>query len=372
PPTPTPTPTPLRVSGLAVAGFDGNAATVRLRATTGQNVTLTARFAQGPSRGDLNPASTRTVVLAGATAYTRVVDGGFTAPACGTSVFRRVSVSTAPQSSDGSAAKTVEVKGPACPPPAVENLAVNWNGRSAAINVRAAGTGPVRVAVEFTRQDGEGAARVVDRASRTLTGETTYAFSVSGDLGEVACGKAATFGVRVTTDKPATNGTVVKETRVSGPKCAPPTVAITSWNGTTLTVRVTSATRDAVALSAAFTQAVTSGERTTTREASRSASLSGATSYTRSFSVRFPTPSCGYVDTRRVTARVSSDLGTAADSASFVRRGPACPDPDPEPTEEPTDEPTDEPTEQPTPTRTPTSRPEGDGPILTLELRLKL
>ncbi|MEO3810116.1 serine/threonine-protein kinase [Sphaerisporangium sp. B11E5] len=370
--SPAPSPTPLRVSGLAVAGFDGNAATVRLRATTAQNVTLTARFAQGSSASSLTPVSTRTLVLTGATTYSRVVDGGFTAPACGTTVVRRVTVSTSPGSSDGTAERTAEVKGPECPPPAVENVSVDWNGRSAGVGVRAAGPGPVRVAVEFTRREGEGAARVVDQASRTLTGDTTYAFTVSGDLGEVACGTTAMFGVRVTTDRPAANGTVFKETRVSGPKCAPPAVAITSWNGGTVTVRVTSATRDAVALSAAFVQSVTAGERTTTREASRSATLSGGTTYTRSFSVRFPVPACGYVDTRRVTVRVSSALGTGSDSGSFTRRGPACPDP--EPTEEPTQEPTKEPP-SPEPTREPTRSPSpegGDGTILNLKLKVKL
>jgi hypothetical protein len=158
---------------------------------------------------------------------------------------------------------------------------------------------------------------------------------------------------------------------VAGPKCAPPAVAITSWNGGSLSVRVTSATRDAVALSAAFVQTVTAGERTTTREAARQATLSGGTTYTRVFTVRFPAPSCGFVDTRRVTVRVTSDLGTATDSARFVRQGRACPEPEPEPTEQPTEEPTKEPTKEP-PSPEPTRDPGDDGPVLTLKLKLTL
>ncbi|GAA1279396.1 hypothetical protein GCM10009677_37320 [Sphaerisporangium rubeum] len=370
---PGPSPGQLRVSGLTVAGFDGNAATVRLRASTAQNVTLTARFAQGSSKSSLSPVSTRTVVLTGATTYSRVVDGGFAAAPCGATVVRQVTVSTSPGAAGGSAERTTEVKGPECPPPAVENVSVDWNGRSAGIGVRAAGPGPVKVTVEFTRREGEAAPRVVDQAARTLTGDTSYAFSVSGDFGEVACGTTATLGVRVTTDRPAANGTVVKETKVSGPKCAPPSVTVTGFDGSTLTVRVTSATKDPVALSAAITQSVTAGERTTKREASRSATLSGATSYTRSFSVRFAVPSCGYSETRRVTVRVSSGLGSGSDSGSFSRRGPACPDPDPEPSPQPTREPTREPSPEPTrePTRSPSPESD-DGPVLTLKLKVKL
>ncbi|MEV6985961.1 protein kinase [Sphaerisporangium sp. NPDC051017] len=351
-PTPTPTPTPLSVSDLSVS-FDGRTASVRVRTSTPQNVTLTARFAEGPSASDLTPAGTRTLTLAGATSYTRPIDAGFAPPACGVTVYRQVSVSTTPKAKDGTASKVVSVKGEPCPPPTVDNLAVEWNGRTARVSVRASGPGAVRLAAEFTRREGDGSAQVVDQASRTLSGDTSYGLSLAGDLGEVSCGTTAYFGVRVTTQPAAANGAQTKEVRFAGPKCAPPSVAITSFDGGTLTVRVRNATPDPVSLSAQFTQTLDVGERTVTRTSSRQARLSGDTVYERTFTVRFSTPECGYSDVRRVTVSVGSDLGTASDSARWSGRGAPCAEPTPEPSDPTTDEPKDPQPESPKPEDTP-------------------
>ncbi len=279
-------------------------------------------------------------------------------------------MSTTPKAADGSnESKVVTVKGDPCPPPTVGSVSLDWNGRTADVGVRAGGPGPVRLAAEFTRREAEGSAKVVDRANRTLTGGTSYNLSLRGALGDVACGTTAYFGARVTTEPAAANGTQFKEVRVSGPKCAPPTVSITSWDGSTLTVRVKNATADPVKLSAAFEQTLSVGERTVTRTAAQQATLSGDTAYDRVYTVRFATPACGYSDARRVTVNVSSALGTASDSARSARKGDPCAEPTKEPTREPTKEPTKEPTREPTrgPTEEPSPGPSGDqsdGPVI--------
>ncbi|GII78200.1 hypothetical protein Sru01_31820 [Sphaerisporangium rufum] len=361
PPSASPSPAPLTVDDLALAGFDGRTATVRLRTSTTLGVTLTARFAEGPSRADLVPGATRTLTLTGATAYNRAVDGGFTAPACGTTVYRQVTLATTPKARGGAVSRVVAVRGPACPPPTVDGLAVEWNGRTAEVTMRTSGPGAVRVAAEFTRREGEGTAKVVDRATRTLTGRTSYSLAMRGDLGDVECGAAAWLGVRVSTDPAAAGGARSREIRVAGPKCPPPAVSIVSWNGQTLRVRVTNATPGAVGVAAAFRQTLTIGERTVTRTADRTASLSGDSSYEREFTVGFDTPKCGYTDVRSVTVRVSSALGAATDTARTTRRGPACAEPSPEPSKEPTKEPTREPTPRPSPSPSPPPGQEGDG-----------
>ncbi|MET8155240.1 protein kinase [Sphaerisporangium sp. NPDC005289] len=375
-PTPTPTPTPMRLSvrELAVAAFDGRTATVRVRTSTAQTVTLSVRFTERSSGGALAaPAApvTQTFTLTGSTSYTRQATAGFAAPACGKTVYRQVTVSTTPGAAGGSRSRTVMVKGDPCPPPTVDDVSVRWNGKTARVGVRTGGTGEVRLAAAFTRRQGEGAAKVVDQASRTLSGDTSYALSLSGDLGEVACGETAYFGVRVTTTPAAANGTQFKEVGVDGPKCAPPTVSITSWDGGTLRVRVRSSSPDPVRLTASFQQTVTAGERTITRTAARRATLSGDSVYDRVFTVRFADPRCGYVDVRKVTVTVASALGTASDSATRTRRGRACAEPTPEPTKSdpPTEEPPDkDPPKDPPPSPEPRDEPSGDsgdGPVLT-------
>jgi serine/threonine protein kinase len=254
-PTPTRTPTALKVSDLTIAGFDGRTATVRVRTSTPQNVTLTARFAEGTSPSKLIAGRPKTFVLTGSTSYNRSIDAGFAAPSCGETVYRQVTVST-----------------------------------------------------------------------------TTK-----------AAGRAA-------------NGPQAKEVKVSGPNCAPPTVSIASWDGSTLSVRVRNATPDPVTLTAAFHQTVTVGERNVERSSNRQAKLSGDSVYDREFSLRFTTPECGYVDVRNVVVNVSSALGTASDSARTVHKGDACAEPTPQQTPEPAPQPTKE-EHTGTPTRGPVGEP---------------
>ncbi|GAA4558332.1 serine/threonine protein kinase [Planotetraspora kaengkrachanensis] len=314
---------PVTPNDLKVAGFDGRTATVRVKTPTSQSITLTARFAEGPSPSKLTVSGRKTVELDGSTSYHRSIKGGFTAPDCGRTVYRQVTISAGTPVTRARS-KVVAVKGDACPAPSVEKAAVDWDGRTARITVTTDGPGEVHLAAEFTRREKNGPAKVVANASRTLSGDTTYNLSLPGHLGTVDCGETAYFGVKVTTDPAAADGPQTREVQMSGPKCGPPTVSIASWDGSTLSVKVTNASPDPVTLTAAFRQTVTAGRRTVKRDSRHETELSGDSAYNQMFTVRFATPQCGYEDVRRAEVNVSSALGTASDAATSVHRGDAC------------------------------------------------
>ncbi|WP_208761566.1 serine/threonine-protein kinase [Microbispora hainanensis] len=214
----TASPAPARVTGLGIAAFDGQAVTVDVRASTTARVRLTARFASGPSRDALTAAPAQTVALRGAASYHIGLQQPFPSPACGTTVYRRVEVSTVPAARQGTRTRTRKLVGPPCPAPTVERVAIDdWDGRTAAVTVRTSGRGPVGVSSVFTR-DG----RETTADTRTLSGRTSYSFAVPAGLGPVECGKRAVFGVRVTTDPAYAGGPRQAEVRVAGPRCPKP------------------------------------------------------------------------------------------------------------------------------------------------------
>ncbi len=214
----TASPAPARVTDLGIAAFDGQAVTVDVRASTAARVLLTARFASGPSPDALATAPSQMVGLRGATSYHIGLQQPFPSPACGTTVYRRVEVSTVPAAQGGTRTRTRKLTGPPCPAPAVEGVAIDdWDGRTAAVTVRTSGKGPVRVSSIFTR-DG----RVAASDTRTLSGRTSYSFTVASGLGVVECGKRAVFGVRVTTEPADPGGPRQAEVRVTGPRCPKP------------------------------------------------------------------------------------------------------------------------------------------------------
>ncbi|WP_205315394.1 hypothetical protein, partial [Nonomuraea lactucae] len=99
---------------------------------------------------------------------------------------------------------------------------VGWSGSAGAVRVAADGTGPVRLRIAYTRRDGDGPARTVAEETRTLTGRTVYTSDVLRDLGDVACGARAHFGLVVMTEPAAGNGPQVSETAVEGAPCPAP------------------------------------------------------------------------------------------------------------------------------------------------------
>ncbi|WP_084464691.1 serine/threonine-protein kinase [Microtetraspora fusca] len=322
---PTPRPAPLSVTDLGVTEWDGRSAVVRVRTTTGGAVTLSVRFSEGPSPDDLRPVTAQTVPLQGATFYSPAVQHAFADPACGTSVYRRVEAATVPGAHGGAAAATVQVKGPPCPAPAVRSVAITrWDGVAAAVEVGtegAGGTGPVKVVAEFTR---DGA--TVARETRTLSGRTSYAVELTPDPIKVECGTTAVLGVRIRTEPAAANGAQAKETRVTGPACAPPSVSIASWDGTALGLRVTSGSTGPVTVVATFTQRLRGAEGTTTSEQTRREILEGDKVYTPSFSVSFKQAGCGVEDVRSVSVTLSP--GGSGATRSVTLHGPPCPDPE--------------------------------------------
>lgn len=100
---------------------------------------------------------------------------------------------------------------------------VTWSGSAGAVQISADGTGPVQLTVSYTRRDGGGPLRTVHKDTKTLTGKTVYTSGLLRDLGTVACGKRAYFGIIVSTDPAAANGPQVSEVPVDGPGCPSPT-----------------------------------------------------------------------------------------------------------------------------------------------------
>ncbi|MFI6483993.1 protein kinase [Nonomuraea sp. NPDC050663] len=104
--------------------------------------------------------------------------------------------------------------------PAVRAATIlGWSGSAGAVRVTAAGTGPVQLKISYTRREEGGTARVLGTETRTLTGETSYTQPITRDLGDVACGGRAYFGIIVATVPVADNGPEVSEAPMDGPPC---------------------------------------------------------------------------------------------------------------------------------------------------------
>ncbi|MEV4067233.1 serine/threonine-protein kinase [Nonomuraea dietziae] len=99
---------------------------------------------------------------------------------------------------------------------------VTWSGSAGAVRIAAEGTGPVRLRVSYTRRDGEGPARTLHEEVKQLSGKTSYTVALLRDLGTVACGKRAHFGLIVQTERAAANGPQISEVPVDGPPCESP------------------------------------------------------------------------------------------------------------------------------------------------------
>ncbi|MBB5133267.1 serine/threonine-protein kinase [Thermocatellispora tengchongensis] len=208
------------VSGPKISSFDGGRGTLTLHAPAAATVTVTATFAEGPSPDRLVATAPQTFTLTGATRYSRVLTHAFNAPACGTRVYRRLTVTTVP---GGTVTSTTQVRGVPCSAPSVSELRVlSWNGSSGSIRVRASGRGPVRLTVTYTRRDDDGPARTLDIETRELRGRTTYTVKVSREAARPACGHRAHLGILVSTSLTAANGPQVSEAVVEGPSCPAP------------------------------------------------------------------------------------------------------------------------------------------------------
>ncbi len=326
-PRPPSSPPALAVTELRIAAFDGDRATFQVATTTRERVLLTVAFARGSSPRRLTTGPAKTIELSGRDHYTPSAGAGFAAPTCGTTEYRRVTVTTVPGAPGGSQTTTTKVRGPKCPPPAVTSLTItSWNGKRALVNVVTDGPGPVRLTGRFLRATGEGGAKVTGTAARTLSGRTHYEHvALAGRPAAIPCGTVASLTVEAATRPAAETGTARRTVRVPGPKCAPPTVRIVSWNGSAARVRITTSTPDPVTVRASFTQKATDGRRVVkTGEAGRSVTVSGRHSYVRTLRAGFTAPACGDADVRTVTIGASPAAANGSPSRTVTLRLPAC------------------------------------------------
>ncbi|GHE28146.1 hypothetical protein GCM10017673_32980 [Streptosporangium violaceochromogenes] len=225
PPPGTPSPSPSSstahaVTDLAITRVDATGAAVSVHASSPREVTLTAGFAEGKDPGRLVATPPRVLTLAGARAYTRSVPHAFTAPACGQTLYRRVTVSTSPGLPAGELSRTVEVRGAPCPAPGVESLEiVSFDGTAVRFRVRTTDTSAVKVRVGFTQRT---AGRTVPGRTRVLvlSGHTGYTREVAGVFGpSPRCGDHVRRTVTITTVPGG--GTHSREVRLPLPACAP-------------------------------------------------------------------------------------------------------------------------------------------------------
>ncbi|MFC0861393.1 protein kinase [Sphaerimonospora cavernae] len=185
--TTAPTTPPLKVTALDITEFDGDSATIGVRTISSGRALLMVRFAEGSSPGRLAPGPRRTIPLRGATSYEQTVRYGFPPPACGTTVFRRVTARTMPRAAGGTRARLMKVTSAPCPSVSIDS----WDGTEATVRVTATDTtAPVDLTIAFRqRLTYEGRTAAVRReATRRLSGSTDYTTSFKVSFEQPECG----------------------------------------------------------------------------------------------------------------------------------------------------------------------------------------
>ncbi|MFI6800961.1 protein kinase domain-containing protein [Streptosporangium canum] len=221
-PAPTGTPPPAHaVSDLAITGITAGGATIGLRASTTANVVLTVGFAEGRTPDRLTESSPRSLPLSGAGAYSRTVPHAFTAPACGQTLYRRVTVSTSPRAAGGPRTRTAEVRGDPCPAPSVESVdIVSFDGTVVRFRVRTGGTSAVTVKLGSAQQVVGGAGGFTSAVQTLeLSGRTDYTREVAVEFaGLPACGE---YVRRVVTVTAPGSDMRSRDVRLPLPSCEP-------------------------------------------------------------------------------------------------------------------------------------------------------
>ncbi|WP_436760841.1 protein kinase domain-containing protein [Streptosporangium sp. V21-05] len=207
------------VSGLRVVGIDAHGTTVDFRASTAGNVAVTVTFAEGPDRDRLVRAAPRTSVIGGLRTYSHTVPHTFTVPACGQTLYRRVTVSTSPRASGGTVSRTERVRGEVCAPPEVS--ITSFDGTTVGFRVKAPSASAVTVRLGFAQRIGD-TREVLSGGTRELelSGDTEYEREVTGEFADPPrCGGYVTRLVAITTvpegDTPS------RTARIDLPTCAP-------------------------------------------------------------------------------------------------------------------------------------------------------
>jgi len=230
PATPAPAPEPTgtgtetagpthTVNGLRIVGIDAHGTTVGFRASTTGNVAVTVTFAEGPDRDRLVRAASRTSVIGGLKTYSHTVPHTFTAPACGQTLYRRVTVSTVPRSTSGTSSRTERVHGEPCAPPEVS--ITSFDGTAVRFRVRTSTTSAVIVRLGFAQRAG-GTRVPLSGGTRELelSGGTEYEREVAGEFPDLpGCGRYVTRLVTITT---VPEGDASSRTaRIDLPSCPP-------------------------------------------------------------------------------------------------------------------------------------------------------
>ncbi|MEV2265501.1 serine/threonine-protein kinase [Nonomuraea africana] len=311
PPTVTPTPSPrpptavsaLDVGGLTVGADAVAAATVSLRTTGTDAVTVTARFAV-----DGEVVRTATSRVRGAVSYTRSFSHGLGERACGRTVT--LTVSTSPAAPGG--AKSVSAAVPACPT-RVTGLRVSLDlakapGRAvtARVFVVTSGTGQVGMRA-FVALDGERVATT----SASLSGRDSYTRDVTHTFAQRPCGRTVTVTVRAGGRQATARTGVPCEAAVRRVSIA--RASLDARGRATAVVTVATTTTQPVRLSVTYTLA---GRVQHTE----SLDLSGQTAYTRTVAFTFAKAPCG--SAWGVTVATAPSAANGSDSGGGTT--PAC------------------------------------------------
>ncbi|MFF3439090.1 protein kinase [Streptosporangium sp. NPDC002721] len=207
------------VSGLRIVGIDGHGTTVGFRASTTGDVGVTITFAEGPDRDRLARTGSQTSVIGGLRTYSHTVPHTFAVPACGQTLYRRVTVSTSPRFPGGTVSRTQRVRGEACAPPEVS--ITSFDGTTVGFRVRTPSASAVIVRLGFAQRLGD-TREVLPGGTRELelSGDTEYEREVTGEFADPPrCGGYVTRLVTITTvpegDAPS------RTARIDLPSCDP-------------------------------------------------------------------------------------------------------------------------------------------------------
>lgn len=201
------TPLPARVTALDITEFDHDSATILVKTTTGARVLLNVRFAEGPAPDRLDSVRHRSIPLHGATSYERTVRYGFPPPSCGTTVYRRVTVATTPETTGGARSRLIRLTGEPCPrtpvsPTRAPSISIaSWDGRQVTVRVTGADPAvPVDLSVAFTqRLTHAGQTITVEhRETSRLSGSPDYLPSFTAPFRRPECGFEDVRSVTVT------------------------------------------------------------------------------------------------------------------------------------------------------------------------------
>ncbi|MEV7013447.1 serine/threonine-protein kinase [Streptosporangium sp. NPDC051022] len=208
------------VQNVKIASWDGDAATVKVRAGGPGKVRLTAVFTRKDGEGTASTVSTLNRTLSGETGYTVDLPGPSVDVPCDGRAVLGLTVTTDLPAANGTQYEEATVEGEKCAPPAV--TITSFSGTTVGFRVRTSSTSPVTVKVGFTQTvvTGEAGKPTGDVKVLELSGRTEYRQSVTGVFAPLPeCGRYVRRVVTITT-VPVGEGDS-SERRIELPSCQP-------------------------------------------------------------------------------------------------------------------------------------------------------